>query len=176
MRSNWQSSERPIASSRRPSDFNKKLCELSLPVFRPPIRLRPQLIGSVLDPSLLQQLISDITELKKRRERSPTSDFSRSAPQSFVPGEDCAPILCESTTSLRHNKPLPDFYQSVFGSTSGDHYPFPYHDPKDGCPTRCFFFLTTLVLHLLRSSPTVILLLVLLNVFRYFSTRRNGEF
>jgi hypothetical protein len=58
--------------------------------------------------------------------------------QAFVPGEDCAPILCESTTSLRHNEPLPDFYQSVFGSTSGDHYPFPYHNPKDGRPTRCF--------------------------------------
>ena len=117
----------------------------------------------------------DIAELKKRRERSPSPDFSRSAPQSFVPGEDCAPILCESTTSLRHNEPLPDFYQSVFGSTSGDHYLFLTIIQRT-VVQLVVFLLTTLVLHLLSNSPTVILLLVLLNVFRYSSTRRNGEF
>ncbi len=48
------------------------------------------------------------------------------------------PPFCASLALSK--RAFPDFYLSVFGSTSIDHYPFPYHhNAKNGRLTRCIF-------------------------------------
>jgi hypothetical protein len=69
-----------------------------------------------------------------RSEHSPSHSV---ALHSFIPGEDEALILTASTNSPRHNKPILDFCESVFGSPA-DHYPFPFKNSKDSCLIHCF--------------------------------------
>ncbi len=108
--------------------YRAQISNLQATQFQPP--------GSTIDSSILHRLISDIADLKKRREHSPSPSPSFVS-HSFVPGEDCAPILTRSTNSLRNDELSPNFCESVFGFIS-DRYPFSFNNSKDGRPTRCF--------------------------------------
>ncbi len=102
----------PTSVNRNPFKFNKKPWESRFPIFKlPRLNLMVRLILLLLSNFFL------IADLKKRRERSPSPTPSFIS-QSFVLGENFAPILTAWVSSLRQNEPSPVSYESVFGSNS----------------------------------------------------------